>query len=221
MKQLTEDFEARFRGGDTPWEDPHPWMGLNELFGRLVPPGARVLDVGCGLGTNALRLAALGYRVLGVDVSPTAIEQARARRDAAGADCDFRCVDFIADDCGSCDVVFDRGCLHGFADATGRAGFAATVAVALPPGGLWIDVSGSRDNGDSPDVVRELALPRLTLADLAAATEPHFEGVEITQGVYGATPDTDFRAWVGVFRRRDAGIGAGAAPQATRALARG
>ena len=217
IRQLTDDFELRFRTGDTPWEDPQPWRGLDQLFARFVPAGARVLDVSCGLGTNALRLAALGYRVLGVDVSPTAIEQAQLQRTAAGLDCEFRRADFLADEFGIFDVVFDRGCLHGFADAAGRASFAAAVAAALPPGGLWIDVSGSRDNGDSLDAVRELALPRLRLFDLAAAAEMCFEAVEITQSVYGATPDTDVPAWSGVFRRRSAGGG----PQANRALARG
>ena len=182
MRQLTDDFELRFRTGDTPWEDPQPWQGLDQLFARFAPPGARVLDVGCGFGTNSLRLAALGHCVLGIDVSPTAIEQAELRRVAAGVDCEFRCADFLAGEFGVFEVVFDRGCLHGFADAAGRASFAATVAAALPPGGLWIDVSGSADNGDSPDAVRELALPRLSLLDLAAATEMCFEAVEIDPG---------------------------------------
>jgi SAM-dependent methyltransferase len=151
----------------------------------------------------------------------TAIEQARARRDAAGVDCEFRRADFLADDCGTFDVVFDRGCLHGFADATGRARFVASVATAVRPGGLWIDLSGSSDNGDAPDVVRELALPRLTLADLAAAAEPAFEAVEIVQGVFGATPDTDFRAWVAVFRRRDTCSDSALTAMSAKSVARG
>jgi 2-polyprenyl-3-methyl-5-hydroxy-6-metoxy-1,4-benzoquinol methylase len=221
MRQLTDDFELRFRTGDTPWEDPQAWQGLDQLFARFVPLGSRVLDVGCGLGTNALRLAALGHRVLGVDVSPAAIEQALVRRAAANVDCEFRCADFLAGGLGVFDVVFDRGCLHGFADAAGRASFAATVAAALPPGGLWIDVSGSSDNGDSPDTVRELALPRLGLSDLAAASEALFEAVEIAQAVYGATPSTAFRAWSGVFRRREVGSADEGGSQANRAVARG
>jgi 2-polyprenyl-3-methyl-5-hydroxy-6-metoxy-1,4-benzoquinol methylase len=221
MRQLTDDFELRFRTGDTPWEDPQPWQGLEQLFARFAPPGAQVLDVGCGFGTNALQLAALGYRVLGIDVSPTAIEQAELRRIAAGVDCELRCADFLAGELGVFDVVFDRGCLHGFADADGRASFTAAVAAALSPGGLWIDISGSVDNGDSPDVVRELALPRLSLSDLAAASEALFEAVEITQAVYGATPETDFRAWQGVFRRRCDGSAGEAGRQADRAVARG
>ncbi len=221
MRQLTDDFELRFRTGDTPWEDPQPWQGLDHLFKRFASPGAQVLDVGCGLGTNALRLAALGYGVLGVDVSPTAIEQAQLRRAAAGVDCEFRCADFLAGELGVFDVVFDRGCLHGFADADGRSSFAAAVAAALPPGGLWLDVSGSADNRDSVDTVRELALPRLSLSDLAAASEAHFEAVEITQAVYGATPETDFRAWQGVFRRRCDGNSGEAWRQTNGAVARG
>lgn len=37
-----------------------------------------VLDVGCGQGTQALRLARLGHRVLGVDISDELLEDARA-----------------------------------------------------------------------------------------------------------------------------------------------
>lgn len=43
-------------------------------------PGT-LLDLGCGQGTNALALAARGWSVLGVDISPQAV--ARARREAA------------------------------------------------------------------------------------------------------------------------------------------
>jgi hypothetical protein len=36
---------------------------------------------------------------------------------------------------------------------------------------------------------------------MARAIEPYFETVEIRGDVFGHTPDTDFRAFVGVFRR--------------------
>src|SRR6266542_201436 len=41
-----------------------------------------ILDVACGIGTQALGLAALGHRVTGSDLSAAAIE--RARREAKG-----------------------------------------------------------------------------------------------------------------------------------------
>ena len=97
---------------------------------------------------------------------------------------------------------FEPAHRHGFADDAVRSRFAATGAAALRPAGLWIDISGSSDNGDSPERVRDLGLPRLTVADMALAIEPHFETVEIRADVFRHTPDADFRAFVGVFRRR-------------------
>ncbi|MFD9738830.1 methyltransferase domain-containing protein [Umezawaea sp. NPDC059074] len=47
----------------------------------LLPPGSRVLDCACGIGTQALGLAALGHPVVGSDLSPVAV--ARAAREAA------------------------------------------------------------------------------------------------------------------------------------------
>src|SRR5215470_3431964 len=41
--------------------------------------GKRVLDIGCGDGGNSALFAKLGARVVGVDISPGAIEVARER----------------------------------------------------------------------------------------------------------------------------------------------
>ena len=60
-----------------------------------VRPGARVLDVGCGVGRWSCRLAARGAIVTGVDLSPTMIAAAKRRAAAHGvAD---RCL-FLAQD---------------------------------------------------------------------------------------------------------------------------
>jgi SAM-dependent methyltransferase len=47
----------------------------------LVPSAAplRILDVGCGTGLNAGHLARHGHQVVGIDLSPVAIEKFRAR----------------------------------------------------------------------------------------------------------------------------------------------
>lgn len=45
-----------------------------------LPGGARVLELGCGTGAHAEHLARMGFSVHGVDLSPTMLERAQARR---------------------------------------------------------------------------------------------------------------------------------------------
>ena len=52
---------------------------LNE-FG--VAPGSAILDAACGIGTQALGLAQLGYEVTASDISPAAVARARAEAGA-------------------------------------------------------------------------------------------------------------------------------------------
>jgi SAM-dependent methyltransferase len=67
-----------------PAVDPH--VTYHELFSFLdvllavdPPPGARILDVGCGPGWTSHYLGKMGYTVLGLDLSEDMLELARAR----------------------------------------------------------------------------------------------------------------------------------------------
>jgi len=57
---------------------------------RFMSPPATVLDVGCGAGREAFELTRMGYSVVGVDVAPALLEQARAIAAELGTDIDFR-----------------------------------------------------------------------------------------------------------------------------------
>ncbi|PWU45741.1 SAM-dependent methyltransferase [Micromonospora globispora] len=50
--------------------------GEARLLDAMVPPGARILDAGCGTGRVAGALAARGHTVVGVDADPALIEAA-------------------------------------------------------------------------------------------------------------------------------------------------
>ncbi len=51
------------------------WRGIGQTFRR----GHKVLDLGCGTGEDALRLAARGVRVTAIDASPEMVRVARER----------------------------------------------------------------------------------------------------------------------------------------------
>jgi SAM-dependent methyltransferase len=51
---------------------------------RFVAPGAHVLDLGCGPGTDVAPLVARGYRVTAIDWSPAMVDEARRRVCEAG-----------------------------------------------------------------------------------------------------------------------------------------
>ena len=46
---------------------------------KHLKPGAYVLDIGCGPGREAVALAKKGYKVVGIDISPSSVEIARQK----------------------------------------------------------------------------------------------------------------------------------------------
>jgi methyl halide transferase len=193
------DWNERYVAGTLPWDTGRPADHLIELVEAGAVPDGSALEVGCGTGTNALWLAARGYDVVAVDVAPVAIEQARARAgDAAGVR--FEVVDFLAADPPGApfDLVFDRGCFHVFDDAEVRARFAARVAAALAPGGMWLSLIGSTEGGP-----RDVGPPRRTARDVMAALEPALELVTLRAITFDGPEEIRARAWLCLSRRRE------------------
>lgn len=105
----------------------------------LAPrPGERILDLGCGDGPLAAKLAAMGCRVVGVDGSPAMVAAARA----LGVDArvmDGQALEFD----GGFDAVFSNAALHWMPRA---ADVVAGAWRALEPGGRFVGEFGGRGN---------------------------------------------------------------------------
>ena len=70
----------RYASGEPlPWDTGTPDPVLVEMIeSHAIVPG-RALEVGCGTGTNAIYLADHGFDVVGVDISPLAVDNARGQ----------------------------------------------------------------------------------------------------------------------------------------------
>src|SRR5690606_9999113 len=72
------DWESCYVEGNTPWDKGAPSPPLSAWIGKYKPQG-RALVPGCGIGHDVVLLAESGMDALGVDLSETAVQRARAR----------------------------------------------------------------------------------------------------------------------------------------------
>lgn len=151
-----ESYESLYRGEPAfpgaPAPDGIPW-DIGQAQPRLMELEAlgairgEVLDAGCGLGDNAIYLARCGYSVTGIDSSPTAIEQARARAADAGVRVRFDVTDAteLTGYYRQFDTVVDSALYHCL-DHDGRQAYAAALHRATRAGARWFLYCFSGDN---------------------------------------------------------------------------
>jgi SAM-dependent methyltransferase len=137
------DFDALYRGESPaegmpaitspPWDTKAPkenvvgWQTAGLVRGE-------VLDIGCGLGDNAIYLAQQGHSVTGLDISPTALITAERRAADAGVDVRFAVADATTLDgyTDAFDTVIDSGMYHCL-DDDGKGSYARAVYLATRP----------------------------------------------------------------------------------------
>ncbi len=122
-------------------------LSFNTDFGQdlvelLAPrPGETILDLGCGTGDLAHRIATSGATVVGIDRSPTMLDRARQKYPSlAFVQADGQNFAFPP---GTFDAVFSNAALHWMKDA---AGVVACVWSVLKPGGRFVAEFGGKGN---------------------------------------------------------------------------
>lgn len=159
---FSERIEERVRAGFIPdlrravrceyfyksfWRDPQfirLYLGemVNTYLGMLARYGGedlRVLDVGCGPGYVALELARAGHRVVGIDVSESAVETARRTLASNPFEEGFGSLEYhvapLRSATGTYDAVLFSGVLHHFENVGENIDKALEL---LSPGGLVV-----------------------------------------------------------------------------------
>jgi ubiquinone/menaquinone biosynthesis C-methylase UbiE len=118
-----------------------PWdSGISppELLAYLADhPAGRVIDLGCGTGTNVITLARHKWQVTGIDFAPRAVDLAKRKLQNANVTARLLVGDvtrLVGID-GPFDLALDIGCFHGITD---RTAYLASLNRILIPGGHWL-----------------------------------------------------------------------------------
>ena len=185
-------------GSRPPWDIGRP----QPAFVRLADGGllrGRVLDAGCGSGEHSLLAAARGADVVGVDVSPHAIDRARRKAGERGIAVRFEVADALRlGELGlTFDTVIDSGLFHVFDDAD-RARYVTSLAAVLAPGGTcYLMCFSDRQPGTmGPRRVSQEEL-RAAFSDGWAVASIVADAFEVNPGL--GTPTA--QAWLATIRR--------------------
>jgi SAM-dependent methyltransferase len=148
LKDQMDRIYGSLAPAEIPWNVESPPGFLVELVeSRRVTP-CRAVDLGCGAGNYAVWLAARGFDVTGVDISPRALDLARRLAAARGVACRFVAADLLGD-LGEFDSAFDFAydweVLH-HVFPKDRARYVANVDRMLRPGARYLSVCFSEED---------------------------------------------------------------------------
>lgn len=109
------------------------------VWDQTIKKGSRVLEVGCGIGTEAVFLAVRDMDVSAIDISDSAINTAKKMAEVYGVDVDFRVADALSLPFATneFDVFCDQGCFHHLTNEE-RPLYVKEILRVLKPGGMLV-----------------------------------------------------------------------------------
>ena len=169
-----------------PWADcePHPglsdWLGLNNLSNKAGP--VKAIDIGCGLGDNAIALQNAGYDVTAFDLSQTAVDWATERHKDTGVK--FQQADLFslpADWIGAFDFVHETYTIQALKGGLRAAAF-SEIASLLKPGGSLLAICRSRpDEGEITGPPWPISRKEMANFEKAGLSVETFEEFDVTE----------------------------------------
>ena len=199
MTTPPRDWDAVYKAATPPpWDIGRPQPAFVRLANSGLLCGA-VLDAGCGTGEHALLAAARGADAVGVDVSPWAIDHARAKAAERGVMARFEVVNALnLGQLGmSFDTVIDSGLFHVFDDDARPRYVTSLASVLKSGGGCYLMCFSDREPGDwGPRRVRQ--------DELATAFDDGWEITGIAADTFAINPvfgTSTAHAWLATIRR--------------------
>lgn len=167
---MATDWEAQYQKGETPWDKGAPSPGLLGFLARESLRG-RVLVPGCGVGHDVRAIAPYAAEVVGIDIAPSAVEEARRFPKAGQERYELaNLFDLPAPLRGSFDWVWEHTCFCAI-DPSMRPAYVEAVAGALKPDGRLLAIFYLDPGNSSPE---EGPPFEVSIAQLDALFDPHF-----------------------------------------------
>lgn len=162
------DWDGAYRDEQPAWNIGEPQPELAALIDQDGLIQGEVLDAGCGYAELALAVAERGHTVVGIDLTPTAVEAATAaanQRRLRTATFEQADISSLTGHDGQFSTIFDSGLLHAL-PAGLRDGYLQSIHRAATPGaslyilafgtGAFPDHTGPAPTQFTEDALREV-----------------------------------------------------------------
>lgn len=191
-------WDERYRTGNLPWDSGEVDFNLKRIVREYKIKPCKVLELGCGTGTNAIWLDKQGFRVTAIDISTKALEMAAKKISRTKARIKLIEGDILKTKIGGgFGFVFDRGMFHSLDYRRERMKLARSLSACLRKGGLWLSLIG---NADGPKL--KVGPPRLKALDVISTVESSFKVISLKATRFGTSDKPGPAAWECLMQKR-------------------